>query len=340
MISVEKSNSVFAKLSIKNTYPTIVNALSRYALSMVPSFAIESVTIKKNTTMMNDDILFERLHQIPIWSGFVDEFNIQEECECNFSLSKKTSCEKCTIEFECFKENNTNEVVNVFDSDFKSSNEKVIPSSMYRKKYLNEKDSLHSSPILILQLEPKQSVHFVARVCKNIGDSKNHKNYSGHIVPVIATQKHAIQVSLKINETQKRLFTLEDKQALIQGCPSKVFDLDEKKDLIVRDPNRCIMCRDCFKISAEINKRMEGSVNTNDSKKRIKELKYEDPENCFIDLSVSNKDFFFLIETSGSMLPLHLFENALKALLKDINWTILEIEKVMKEQTKYKDLLK
>lgn len=74
-----------------------VNSFRRIVMSEVPTMAIEFVTIKENTSALQDEQIAHRLGLIPLNSQRVNMFNFPEQCHCNDQVDV---CHFCTVKFE------------------------------------------------------------------------------------------------------------------------------------------------------------------------------------------------------------------------------------------------
>jgi DNA-directed RNA polymerase alpha subunit len=58
------------------------------------SLAIHNVIIYENTSLLVDEILAERLANIPLYSEFVDDYETPSQCQCS-----GRGCHRCAIDF-------------------------------------------------------------------------------------------------------------------------------------------------------------------------------------------------------------------------------------------------
>lgn len=110
-LAVQKLRTDKVKFTLSGTDISVANALRRVILAEVPTFAIDSVTINENTSVLHDEFVAHRLGLIPIrWMGkrlLQDAFPFPEDCDCD--LLTNDTCHKCSIKLELRVEN-TNEV--------------------------------------------------------------------------------------------------------------------------------------------------------------------------------------------------------------------------------------
>lgn len=91
------------KFVLTGTDTSVANALRRAMMALVPTFAIDVVTIHENSSVLPDEFIAHRLGLIPLkWKGSTlerlpqDVYPFSDECECDLTYSDV--CPKCTIE--------------------------------------------------------------------------------------------------------------------------------------------------------------------------------------------------------------------------------------------------
>lgn len=97
---VHKSNNEESFVLTKAT-PAYVNALRRSVISLVPTLAVETVEVVKNTSALYDEVLAHRLGLLPLTtdlksyklpSDFPDDGVHRPECEVKLTLEAKGPC--------------------------------------------------------------------------------------------------------------------------------------------------------------------------------------------------------------------------------------------------------
>lgn len=78
-------------LLIKETTPAIVNTIRRLIINEVPTMAIDTVEIKKNSTVLYDEMIAHRLGLVPLKTD-LKSYELPEKCSC-----KKEGCAKCRL---------------------------------------------------------------------------------------------------------------------------------------------------------------------------------------------------------------------------------------------------
>jgi DNA-directed RNA polymerase subunit D len=88
---VEKNDSEI-KFVIQEITDAFANELRRVMMSEVPTMAIEWVDFKKNDSVVNDELLSNRLGQVPLTFDR-KAYELPEECKC-----EGKGCSRCQVE--------------------------------------------------------------------------------------------------------------------------------------------------------------------------------------------------------------------------------------------------
>ncbi|KAG2317154.1 hypothetical protein Bca52824_020276 [Brassica carinata] len=266
----------------------ITNAFRRILLAELPTMAFEKVFIANNTSIVQDEVLAQRIGLVPIAA----DPNLFE-----FLSENDQPNEKNTIVFKlhakCAKGEGRKKVLTKELIWLPNGSELVKESGDSKKpktytsfpKFVdNPYDSITPSypDILIAKLGPGQEIELEAHAVKGIG--KTHAKWS----PVILLRE------------------VEDKDAerLVQACPENIFDIEDmgngRKRATVARPRVCTLCRQCVRknYGKEVNKLDE------EEKEWIKNVSLRRVKNHFI----------FKIESTGSLPPDVLFTEAVKIL--------------------------
>ena len=155
----------------------MANALRRMSIAEVPTLAIDSVEIFKNTSVLTDEFLAHRIGLVPLTSDHVAKFDYSRECQCD------DGCRDCQVEFilnvKC-----TDDYVNVTTADLKSAlNEedfRVVPvTSVYGGADADAYDGGGGGggeeDILLVKL--KQGQHLQLRAHARKGFGKEHAKW-------------------------------------------------------------------------------------------------------------------------------------------------------------------
>ena len=92
-IRVLENNKDEGKLSfiIKDVDVSFVNTLRRVIFEEVPTMAIEDVELRKNSSILYDEIIAHRLGLIPLKTD-LKSYNLPEKCKC-----KGEGCARCQV---------------------------------------------------------------------------------------------------------------------------------------------------------------------------------------------------------------------------------------------------
>ena len=110
----EKNKSTFL---VKDIDASFANALRRIMLEEVPVMAIEDVEIRKNNSVLYDEMMTHRLGLVPLKTD-LKSYNLPEECSC-----KGEGCAKCQLKMVM----KVKGACNVYASDIDSQDPKVKP---------------------------------------------------------------------------------------------------------------------------------------------------------------------------------------------------------------------
>jgi len=137
--------------SIKNIDVSIINALRRIIITEIPCYCINTVEFIKNTSVLEDYNIEQRLFLIPLKMPLInlDEHNI--DCECNY----------CTTILSVNITNNTLHNIDVTTNHFTSTSEIFFSNS---------------DPITVAKLRPGDSLIINSHI--KLGIAKFHTKWS------------------------------------------------------------------------------------------------------------------------------------------------------------------
>lgn len=206
-VKVIDRNKEKIKLHVKGITPGIAVMLRRVILSEIPTMAIEWVDIIKNDSVMPDEVLANRLGQIPLT---FDEkaYKPPEECDCE----GKEFCPDCQVKLYLKKVGPGT----VYSGDLKSTDDSVKP--VYDR-------------IPIVELMEGEELEFEA--IAQLGRGKDHAKWQAGILSYHNVAK--INVKKDISE--------EEMRKLVEVCPKGVFEIKEGKLHINRI--KCDLCGIC-----------------------------------------------------------------------------------------------
>lgn len=90
-IEIIKQKGEKATLLLKNVTPAKANTLRRLIIDEVPVMAIDEVEIRKNSSVLYDEVLAHRMGLIPLKTD-LKSYNLPEECKC-----KGEGCARCQL---------------------------------------------------------------------------------------------------------------------------------------------------------------------------------------------------------------------------------------------------
>lgn len=253
------------RFTVSNVDTAVANALRRVLIAEVPTVAIDVVTFSANTSVLHDEFLAHRLGLIPLHSEGASGMVLARDCNCVGS-----DCTQCSADFTLDVDNSSKEhVLDVTSLDLKrvgvvggwdeeddggaavetsepSSGVKPVSNTIPANAHRMEMDP---SGVLIVKLGPKQSVHLRARARKGTG--KEHAKWCP--VSVATFQREAAitvdRVALDgvtdgIGGKSVPALSLEEKQSIVDSCPTSVYEL---RDGIVAPVNAgaCTFCDEC-----------------------------------------------------------------------------------------------
>jgi len=155
-ISVEviESSEEAVKVKIKGIDRTYANAIRRFAISEVPSMAIDEVVILENSSVMYDELLAHRLGLLPLKTD-LEKYILPEQCDCRNPLG----CSKCRV-LLVLDAQARDKVLTVYSGDLVSEDKEIIPVT---------------DKIPIVKLAPGQKVKLEAYA--KLGRGKEHAKW-------------------------------------------------------------------------------------------------------------------------------------------------------------------
>ncbi|MBI2134060.1 DNA-directed RNA polymerase subunit D [Candidatus Woesearchaeota archaeon] len=111
----KKSNKLV--FILKDADPSIANALRRIAVDEVPVMAIEDVEIRKNSSVLYDEMIAHRLGLVPLKTD-LESYSLPAECKCGGA-----GCARCQVKMTI----ESDEVGVVYSEGLKSKDPKIKP---------------------------------------------------------------------------------------------------------------------------------------------------------------------------------------------------------------------
>jgi DNA-directed RNA polymerase subunit D len=198
---------------LKGSSPAFANLMRKTIVDEVPTMAIEDVEIRKNNSVLYDEIIAHRLGLIPLKTD-LDAYVPPEACKCDGE-----GCSKCELMLSMKGKGPGY----VYASELKSKDPKVVPA--YPK-----------TPIV--KLVKGQTLELEATAV--LGRGKDHMKWS----PALVFYKYMPVVEVKKG--------CSDPKAVADACPVDVFEV-KGKDLAIKKDNllKCHLCGACTDIDSK-----------------------------------------------------------------------------------------
>lgn len=206
---------------IKGIDPSFANMIRRAVIEEVPTMAIEEVEIRKNSSILYDEMVAHRMGLIPLKTN-LKSYNLPEECKC-----KGEGCARCETSITL----KTKEAGIITAAQLKSKDTSIKPI------YLD---------IPITKLIKGQSLELEAKAV--LGKGKVHSKWCpGHIF-------YYNESKITINNDEKLLEEFKDKY------PPQIFDKTGKIDRnLINTPELINACEGISKL-VEIEKKEDSFV--------------------------------------------------------------------------------
>ena len=181
------------------------NALRRICLNGIPVFAIDTVDIIENSSVLADEALAHRLALIPIKTDLT-RFAEPSKCECK----SETGCSNCRVML-VLDSGDTNTTRTVFSNELSSEDKDISPIS---------------DKIPIIKLTEGQRVKVEAYA--KLGRGSEHAKWNSSNISVLTETGKKTERLLTIESTG----ALTPKQIIIAGVDELSNRLVEFKDLL------------------------------------------------------------------------------------------------------------
>lgn len=216
-ISYDKKKGKLVFL-LKGANPVIANSLRRSMIAEVPTMAIEDVELRKNSSILYDEIIAHRLGLIPLTTD-LKTYNLREECKC-----EGKGCARCQVELTLSAKG----PATVYASDIKTKDPKVKP--VYPK-------------MPIVKLIKGQELEFEAYAV--LGKGKDHMKWA----PALAFYRYLPKVEIVKQPGS------EECNKCAELCPKKLFEVSgDKLKLRKGYENECDLCAACAEAYPEFIK--------------------------------------------------------------------------------------
>jgi len=194
------------RLLVQEITPAFANELRRIMMSEVPAMAIEWVDFKNNDSALSDEVLANRLGQIPLTFD-KKVYDLPENCSC-----EGKGCSKCQVELVLKKKGPGM----VYSGDLKSKDKSVI--TVFDK-------------IPVVELFEGQELQFEATAQLGIG--RTHAKWQA------ANVGYRNEANIVLNVKNPKDF-----EKYLKMCSLHVFKIDKDK-LVVGNPHECTLCMRC-----------------------------------------------------------------------------------------------
>ncbi len=198
---------------LKGSSPAFANMLRKTIIDEVPTMAIEDVEMRKNSSVLYDEIIAHRLGLIPLTTD-PDAYVLPENCTC-----KGEGCSKCQLQLSLKAKGPGY----VYASELKSKDPKVVP--VHQKM-----------PIVKLIKGQTLELEAVAVLGKGIEHAK--------WCPGLAYYKYKPEIEVKKG--------VSDPKAVADSCPVDVYSV-KNKELVINKDNllKCHLCCACTDVDPE-----------------------------------------------------------------------------------------
>ena len=195
------------KISIKLKGVTLqyANALRRVCLNGVPVFAIDTVDIIQNTSVLPDEGLAHRLGLIPLKTD-LKRFNEPSKCDCQ----SESGCSNCKV-LLVLDSGESKESRTVLSSELSSEDETIKPTS---------------DKIPIVQLAPGQQIKIECYA--RLGRGTEHAKWNSSTMAILTDTNKDDEKILTVESTG----ALNPEQIVLEGVEEVSRRVVEFKDMI------------------------------------------------------------------------------------------------------------
>ena len=204
-LDVISKDSQKIAIKLKGIPLQYANALRRVCLNGVPVFAIDTVDIIENTSVLPDEGLAHRLGLIPLKTD-LGRFNEPSKCDCQ----SESGCSNCKI-------------LLVLDSD-----ESQVTRTVLSSELLSEDDTVKpvSDKIPIIQLAPGQKIKLECYA--RLGRGTEHAKWNSSNISTLTDTSKDNEKILTIESTG----ALNPEQIVLEGVQEVSRRVVEFKDMI------------------------------------------------------------------------------------------------------------
>lgn len=215
-IRVLENNKDEGKLSfiLKDGDVSFANTLRRIILEEVPTMAIESVELRKNSSILYDEMIAHRLGLIPLTTD-LKSYNLPDNCKCDGE-----GCARCQSKI-ILKPGKG--VGMVYASELKSNDTAIKPVQ---------------AKMPIVKLLKGQEIELEATAM--LGRGKDHSKWA----PGLVYYKYKPSIDIG---------NVENPESVVEACPKDVFEIKDGKLSIIKDKLfDCTLCEACSDLDKNI----------------------------------------------------------------------------------------
>ena len=204
-LEIISKDSKKMSVKLKGVPLQYANALRRICLNGVPVFAVDTVDIIENSSVLPDEGLAHRLGLIPLKAD-LSRFNEPSKCDCH----SETGCSNC-------------KVMLVLDSGESDITRTILSSDLS-----SEDDSIKpiSDKIPIIQLAPGQKIKIECYA--RLGRGLEHAKWNSATISTLTNTDKENESTLTVESTG----ALEPEQIILSGVEEVNKKLGEFKDII------------------------------------------------------------------------------------------------------------
>ncbi|XP_011708102.1 PREDICTED: DNA-directed RNA polymerases I and III subunit RPAC1 [Wasmannia auropunctata] len=290
------------EFDIIGCHTSLANAFRRILLSEIPSMAIEKVYIINNTSLLQDEVLAQRLGLIPLCAdprlfeyppnGRPDD-EVSDQDTLRYELKVM-----CTVNPQAPKNSRLPEDM-YRNSKVYSKDIKWVPIGRQADMFPRvDKFSVLEDDILICKMRPGHEIHLFMHAVKGIG--KDHAKFSP-----VATASYRLLPAIQLTKPVR-----DEDADLLQSCFSPgVIEVVEQETSTGQKYRE-----------ARVKNARYDSCSRN-------VYRYEHLKNC-VELSRIKDHFIFTIESVGTLPSATLFKEAIKTLKNKCRTFLAELENV------------
>lgn len=205
-VKMIERNDREVKFLASGVKPSFAGALRRMMMAEVPTMSIEWVEFNRNGSAMPDEVLANRLGQVPLTYD-PKAYNLKKDCKC-----EGKGCSRCEVKLVIKKKG----PAVVYSDDLKTTDKGVVP-------FIDR--------IPIVELFEDQELELIATA--QLGLGREHSKWQAAVVG------YKNLPDIKIGDVAK-----DDVDMFVKVCPRRVFKEKDGK-LAVTDAVKCILCMSC-----------------------------------------------------------------------------------------------